>query len=305
MMQSSLSLMLVFVTAGASPTYKCVLDSSDALSSGLDAALAIWAAKKRCPPQMNAPVLCEQDIASAISDLTALGSGIAGIVASCADVTEDDCGLAANDLVSASAGLAAAGGAIAEHCTSIKSHDVLGLATDLGKCTGDATGGLNSMLHATTDLQEMQSSCSGNAEKCTVPTLDVVSVLASFGSYISGAFNDCSAYAKSPADTGDADCASAVLGGVAQLVAAAEAGLKMTEKCSASASRLYLDTQGQATSYSPMFTALAAALPLAAVVGFLAGSRFAKVRGHAISQLPYIGMRSGHGDGIESQPLTN
>jgi len=305
-MHSSLSLVLVFVTASASPTNDCVLSTSDALTDGLDTAFSIWAASKRCPPQKHSPVLCEQDIANSISDLTALGSAIAGIVSSCSDVTDDHCSMAANDLVSASAGLAAAGGAIAEKCTDIKSHDVLGLQTDLAKCTGGALGGLGSMLHAADSLHEMKSGCkhasyvdaSSAAEtECTVSTLGIVNVLASFGAYISGAFGDCAAVAKSPVDTDAAGCASAVLAAIAQLTGASVAGLHMKEACSASASRLYLDTQGQATSYSSMFTALAAALPLAAVLGFLAGSRLAKVRGHAVSQ-------RGHGDGIESQPLT-
>jgi len=301
MMHSSLSLVLVFVTASASPTaqqkYECVLSTTDVVNPGLETALSIWAASKRCPPQKHSPVLCEQDIATAISDLTALGSAISGIVSSCSHVTEDHCALAANDLVSASSGLAAAGGAIAEKCTDIKSHDVLGLQTDLAKCTGGALAGFSSMLHATDSLQEMKSGCKHSREECTVSTLNIVNVLASFGAYISGAFGDCSAFAKSPADTDAAGCASAVLAAIAQLSKAAVAGLQMKEECSASASRLYLDTQGQATPYSSMFTALAAALPLAAVLGFLAGSRLAKVRGHAVSQ-------RGHGDGIESQPLT-
>jgi len=299
MVHSSLSLLLVFVTAGASPTYECVLTSSDVVTDAFNSALDIWAATKRCDHKFNSPALCEQDIASSISDLTALASGIAGIVGSCADVTMNKCGLAANDLVSVSAGLAAAGGAIAESCTSIEEKDVLELQTDLGKCTGDATDGLNSMLHATTSLGEMQSSCSGNAGDCTVPTLEVVSVLASIGSYISAAFSDCSAFAKSPVNTDAADCASAVLDGVAQLSAAAEAGLQLKDACSASASRLYLDTKGQATSSSPGLTALAALLPLAAVLGFVAGSRFAKNRGHA----QQTGLLT-TGDGIEHEPLT-
>jgi len=288
MMRGILSLALVcLATANVAP--QCMLDSSDAVAKGLDSALFIWAATKRCKGAIlaNAPVKCEQDLTSAIQSVTSLANSIAGMVASCGGIKEANlqCGLDADRLVSASAGLAAAGGTIADDCADVApaqyDEDILERESQLGKCTADAGESMNSIFEASNTLQEIKHKCQGKS--CTINSLDLVDVLASFGSYIAAAVDDCSAYSGDRLH-GDgnkkADCTSGILGSVAQISKVAKIGLEMKTSCGKSSSRLYSDIDSQAGTAiaSPLALALAAILPIAAVLSFVAGSRFAKNR---------------------------
>jgi len=290
MMRGILSLALVLL-AGASSHHKCELNAGDAVEHGMNAVLDIWAATKRCHGPDGMAVKCERDVASSIQELTAFGGAVAEMVGSCAGVKMEnaDCAEAANSLVSATAGLAAASGAIANDCAHIVpehlNEDVNEEETLLGKCTADAGDSMNSLFHSTSALQHVQKKCSDSKKngKCTVEALDVVSVLSSFGAYIAAAYNDCSAYdAKRThskgADTSAAACTADVLAGIADLSALANIGLKMNKACASSSSRLYLNTNVEATTAAGSLSnmALAAFLPIAMVLSFVAGRRFGK-----------------------------
>jgi len=297
MMRGALSLALVCL-ATAAP--ECMLDSSNAVADGIDSALFIWAATKRCKGAIlaNAPVKCEQDLTSAIQSVTALANSIAGMVASCGGIKEANlqCGLDADRLVSASAGLAAAGGTIADDCAGVApaqyDGDIHERASQLGKCTADGGKSMNSIFEASNQLQVMKNKCQGKA--CTINSLDLVDVLASFGSYIAAAVDDCSAYTggKLHGDGNEkADCTSGVLGSIAQITTVAKIGLEMKTSC-AKSSRLYsdIDRQAATATASPLALALAAILPIAAVLSFVAGSRFAKNRKQAVThdEIPQV-----------------
>lgn len=285
---SSLPEVVVAEPSKKTTSTSCELDSADTVAHGTNAGLAIWAADKRCHGTIleKAPVKCEQDVATSIQELIDMGLGIGGMVGSCGAVKLENykCGLASDALVAATAGLAAAGGAIADKCAH-QAHgygDILDTATTLGKCTADAASSMNSFFEAHNSIQHLKSTCGSGKAGCTVSALDVTAVLADFGAYIAAAYDDCQTYhgEKNPGevkDTEDADCADAVLDGVSQVSRLAELGLKMYGACRPAPSRLYLEGNGQATG-SPLVLALAAIIPVAAVVSFVAGSRFAKSR---------------------------
>jgi len=280
MMRGIVSLLLVCLAA-ASP--QCILDSTGAVSDAIDSALFIWAAEKRCKGEIlnQAPVKCTQDISSAIESVTSLANSIAGMVSSCGAIKEANiqCGLDADRLVSATAGLAAAAAKIADKCAHVApapfNGNILERDTRLAKCTGDAADGMNSVFEASNQLQAIKDKCNGDS--CTVNSLDLVAVLASFGSYIAGAVDQCNAY-PSKAHNDNAECASGILASIAQLSKVAKIGLEMKTSCGKSSSRLYTDIDSQASTAtaSPLALALAAIIPFAAVLSFVAGTRFAK-----------------------------
>ena len=78
-----------------------------------------------------------------------------------------------------------------------------------------------------------------------------------------------------------AECASTVQGMVSNLMNVADVGMKVHKACGLSdAERLYLENGADkaTSSSSSMPMALAALLPISAVLSFVAGSRFAKAR---------------------------
>jgi hypothetical protein len=292
MMRGILSLALVLMTSA----HVCELDGSNMVAHGFNAALDIWAASKRCHGTLLklAPVKCERDVASSIQELSAFGGAITEMVGSCGNINLENhaCAVASNQLVSALAGLAASGGAIADDCAHVVpsapaglDDDILDTATALGKCTSDAGNSMNSIFQASNTLKHVQNNC-GNGKGCTVEALDVVSVLSNFGSYIAESYNDCSAYHAISTktvgpDTTSSECSADILAGIAELSALAKLGLTMKDACASSGARLYLDTKDeQATTATGSLTsmALAACVAVGMVVSFVAGRRFGKAR---------------------------
>jgi len=292
MMRAVFSLALVsLATANVAP--QCVLDSTDAVADGIDSALFIWASVKRCQGTVlaQAPVKCTQDLSSSIASVTSLANSIAKMVSACAGIKEANiqCGLDADRLVSATAGLAAAEAHIADKCAHVRptivaiapapfAGNVLERETALAKCTSNAGHSMNSVFEASNTLQSLKSKCP-TGESCAINALDLVDVLASFGSYIAATVDDCTAY-ENKAGNDNADCADGILASIARLSKLAKIGLEMSTSCKKTSSRLYSDIDSQASTAlaSPLALALAAILPIAAVLSFVAGTRFAKKR---------------------------
>ena len=131
--------------------------------------------------------------------------------------------------------------------------------------------------------------------------MDVVTVLSNFGAVIADAYSECSEYnaeANHKAEPNNvAECAAGVLDGVSALTHLSELGMTMKKECSETASRLYLASNSEvsAATSSPLLLALAAVLPITAVLSFVAGSRFAKSR-------KYIEARDTEPSFLESGP---
>lgn len=284
---------LVLVVGAAGEGHTCELSSAASVAHGVNAAMDIWAASKRCEGEYveKAPVKCTQDVANSIEEMTALGGAIAEMAGTCGHSSENHCGAAGNEVVSATAGLTAASAKIADKCAHMEPHHldakILQRSTLLGKCTANAAESMNSLFEANNALQKLHATCIDNSHgSCTVDSMDVVTVLSEFGAYMSDAYAHCSKY-----DDGrlhkegneesyeTAECASAVLEGIAHLTELSDLGLKMKKACHAEASRLYLvknTAKPSAAATSPML--LTVALLISVVLSFAAGSRFAKAR---------------------------
>jgi hypothetical protein len=283
-------LALLLATANAQ---ECSLDSSNAVAHSVNAALEIWASDLRCKGSIlkEAPIKCVQDISGAIAELTQVGIAVGGMATACGDLKIDNgaCVKAGEEVFSATSGLTHAAAAMADHCDKALSAEdasdhAIDTATVLGQCTANAAASMNNLFAAHNSIQKVKKACDdSSSDGCKVEAMDVTAVLADWGAYISEAYAHCDRYnRKQPADSEDtaAECAAAVLEAVSGLTRFAELGSGMHKAC-ASASRLYLNEKiaaGASGSPLSMTAALAVTIPLAAVLSFIAGSRFAKSR---------------------------
>jgi len=290
-MRSVLFLGSMLVMASAQT---CEIDSGDTVSGALDSVLNIWAASQRChgPILTAAPVKCERDVASAIESVSRMITAIQYMVGDCGGglKQEGKCGTSITTLVGSSAGLAAASGKIADKCfkTVPAQYDakILQEATLLGKCVANSGAGMNSFFKASNGIQAATKSCGAEGKACTTSRLNVVSILAHMGGFIAEAVDDCSAtHDKATGtkgmDTSAVECAGAVMDGIGFLSTFGNLAMNMQKDCDVSASRLYLEsegTAGKAATGMPTLLAMAAMVPISAVLSFVAGSRFAKSR---------------------------
>jgi len=263
--------------ATAAADLGCQVDASGIVSDGLNSALAIWASEKRCQGQWltTSPNKCATDVTTSVAAVTHLASSIAGTIKACGQVKFGDsaiCGIAANNMVSAAAGLAEAGEIIADKCAHASKApwdgDVLGGSTQLGKCTADVSGSLNGIFSVANGMERLKTNCADG--RCPITALDAVGILASLGNSITAAVGDCAQYTNPKHDASATDCVGAVMGAVSQLSATVDQTKIMQKSCAAPA-RLYSQPDAQSSSMPVM--ALVAALPLTAVVSFLLGRR--------------------------------
>jgi len=271
---------LVFTAATtAAADLGCQVDATGIVSDGLNSALAIWAAEKRCQGQWitASPIKCATDVTTSVAAVTHLASSIAGTIKACGQVKFGDsavCGIAANNMVSASAGLAEAGEIIADKCaTPVGSKapwngDVLGGSTQLGKCTADMSGSINGIFSVANTLERLKANCAD--DHCPITALDAAGVLGSLGGSITAAVGDCTKYNNPSHDASATDCVGAIMGAVSQLSATVDQTKIMSQSCAAQA-RLYSQPAAQSSTMPVM--ALVAALPVTAVVSFLLGRR--------------------------------
>jgi hypothetical protein len=113
-------------------------------------------------------------------------------------------------------------------------------------------------------VSAINSDCAANA------AVNIISALADMGSNLAESFSDCSSVKGG--GNANADCASGVLALASALTGVAQAGKAMKGACTVSVSRLYQNRE-VATGSSSLTVALAAFLPIAAVLSFVVGRR--------------------------------
>jgi len=266
----------------------CAIDGAKAMDEFSDAAIFIWAATKRCGKAKESQVKCEVDIASAIQSVNNMINVIVNAVGDCNAIKTDHvgCGMAVSELTSAAAGLAAASGEIADACPNTLKNIPAGSAkvpeeqTTLGLCLVDGKSAIGSLFSAGKLLSEVQGDCKaetraewkGKKNSCAYKALDIVSALADMGAFVAASVDDCTSL-KGNGDA-TAACTSGILATVSALKAVAVAGMQIDKKCRADNSRLFLEDQEvPATGTSFLTLALAACLPIAAVLSFAVGRR--------------------------------
>jgi len=273
------------IAAASAGNADCAIDGAKAMDQFSDAAIFIWAATERCGKATESQVKCEVDIASAIQSVNDMIGVIVSAVGDCGAIKTDHqaCGMAVGELTSAAAGLAAASGGIADACPKTMDNipegtaKAPGTATNMGLCIVDAKSVVTSLFSASKLLSEAGGVCQGDEfgskSSCAYKALDIVSALADMGSFLGASVNDCTSVKGNGND--NADCTSNILATISSLHAVAEAGMHIDKECRVDSSRLFLADQEVAAKGTSSFMnlALAACLPIAAVLSFVVGRR--------------------------------
>jgi len=267
------------VLASAHDQAACAVEGSLSAGPLAESVMNIWAATQRCE-KGGSQVACAIDITSAIESVDATITIIVKALASCGALNTEhvQCGMAVNHLIRDTAGLAAEVGGALNACPWPVKASVAPVAaklaqtTTLGFCVSDAGNSMKTLFAAVRSLSTMK------ADHDAHNSLKLVQVLAELGSFLAGSVAHCESAIAGKEDS-KAECASTVQGMVANLMNVADVGMKVHAACSEDA-RLYLENGAEkaTSSSSSMPLALAALLPISAVLSFVAGSRFAKAR---------------------------
>jgi len=280
MMRPILMLGAIYVAA-ARDAAVCALDGAQSVDELGEATLNIWAATERCT-KTGSKAECAIDIAESISAVNAMINTIVRSVENCGTLSteHDKCALAVSELTAASAGIAGAIGNVYEGCPKLPAvggrrlDDLHPLSTGLGDCVLNAKEAVTTLFSAAHSFSHIHKDCENAGNKCENNALSLVAGLADLGAFLAGAVDTCMVNPNAKAE-----CAEHSLTLVSELHKIAQAGLKVKGECKVDeADRLYLENGEKAATSNSMPLALAALLPISAVLSFVAGSRFSKYR---------------------------
>jgi len=292
----------------------CALDGARAVDDLLDGATYIWASVKRCNNTAGNTqadtILCTLDISAAIESVNAMVNVILKAVQKCGHLesASAECGLAVGVLTRSFAGLSAATSGILARCpnganggvpktplvygvpvynaqTALASAKTVVNAdkatpTSFAQCLVDIKDLTKSLFKAIKRIMTMQDSCEDGSHHCVHNTLKLVASIGAMGEYLSSAIGKCEMNATNTKLITNAECASEGLHLVRHVSNVGRAGVDMAKNCAVGAERLYQIEHGnvEPQSSNSMTLALAAFLPLTAVLSFVGGSRIAKPR---------------------------
>merc|ERR1719215_1642753 len=234
-----------------------------------------------------------------LQSVNGMVSVILKAVANCGDAINQgaECGTAVTEMTGSMAGVAATSSGIAEHCPKTSVKPIPGLVQQaanpgnppfshaLAYCIVDSKNLIKAVLRVSVRIADASEQCAPeNSDpeglRCGAGVLNVLAAVGDMGEFIAGVVGHCSKPENQPAA-----CASEVLGLLRNLVELSFAGTKISKACTLNpAQQLYLDnakegvkTPTTTSNNLPSF-ALAALLPMTAVVSFVAGRRMAKFR---------------------------
>jgi hypothetical protein len=211
----------------------------------------------------------------------------------CGDFTPSDykCTMAGLRLTKASEGVGATASNVAQHCETPNATNA-GTASaiangnwpqqDPAQCIVDVKDSLKNLFKAVQGLMKVQNRCAMGSEKCAADVLGITAALTGMGGFIAGAVGHCS-----PPDTVKGGvCAEASLQLIEDLNKVGQAGVEIHEHCMMTSSRLFEEIsakkfQSQGSFATPTNLIVAAFIPVAAVLGFVGGSRFLRHSGAA------------------------
>jgi len=307
MMRALVLLAGLFLANGAD-TLNCALDGAEAVDEMLDSAVYIMASMTRCGKKASNTndIACAMDVSAAIESVNGMINVIMKAIGKCGALKDDHfkCGLAVGVMTRSFAGLASASAGIVAKCPignkvgggnvktvaeanedaarygGDRANKVAGVPAGMGECVINVKDTVKALFKAIKRIMTLKDNCEDTASKhCTHNTIKVASSLSALGEYLAGAVGKCDAKTHS-----SALCAQMSLRLVRQVENVGRASVAMTADCDiGGAERLYLEDAEASTpaTDNKATMALAALLPLTAVVAFVGGSRFAKTRAQA------------------------
>jgi len=294
----------------------CALDGARAVDDLLDGATYIWASVQRCSGgTQGSQILCSLDISAAIESVNAMVNVILKAVNKCGHLESESaqCGLAVGVLTRSFAGLAAASSGIVAKCpnglnknspltplvynvastATTNQQSALASAQNLAntdsatkqasfaQCLVDIKDLTKSLFKAMKRIMTMKESCADGTTHCAPNTLKLVASLGAMGQYLSGAVGRCSSNTAANKELiVESECSAEALHLLRHVSNVGRASVDLQQNCKIGAERLYQIEHGdvEPQSSNSMTLALAAFLPLTAVLSFVGGSRFAKPR---------------------------
>lgn len=272
--------------ADPATTGVCLMDSSEAVSDAMDAAMFMWASIDRCE-KAKEEIKCSVGILSTVQSLNGMLNVILKALNKCGDFNPTDykCTEAGLALTKASAGVGATAANVAQHCEKPTTN--AGTASsiangnwpqqDPAQCIVDIKDSLKNLFKAVRALLATTDKCAEGSEHCAANVMSVLAAFSGFGGYISGAVGHCSL----PDSVKGSVCGQASLQLVQDLEKIGQAGVEAHLHCGASAERLYSEIQtkklGAKTGMASTTNLLLAAfVPVTAVASFVTGTRLFK-----------------------------
>jgi len=274
---------------------QCLVDSGEAVSDAMDAALFIWAAAKRCG-KANLELKCAIDITAAVKSVNSIVNVLLHTLDKCDALhgAHKACGMQASKLTEQTAGLGQAAEMVAQKC---EKNAVVAPSTGTAAvmCTLSLKNTGKHLFKTISALQKASSACStGNHEKCSVNILEIVASFAAVGEYVAATVGQCQRASGALASrTKEELCAGAVQGLVHFTAKAAEAGVNLKGACGPKitvgieqaeqpgtvvieeGTRLYAQDGVKVAGIPAANFVLAAFLPVTAIVGFVGGRFYA------------------------------
>jgi hypothetical protein len=290
-----ITLGLAIPTTAANKPMTCALEFGGFVDGTLDSIVYMWSASKRCDKSYSpvnpslAGIACAEDVASSIQAGLSTLDNLVSMLKPCGWVKKEvsifsKCVDSIGGLLANSAGLAASAAKIADHCTldTPPTYPLVEKLTPLGRCFANIGDSAKSLLALSVTLSAVaKHKCKGY--ECTAAILILVHVASKFGEAFATAFDECSLSpvgGKGPRNQ-QASCAGAIFGLVDGLTGLSAHGYIVSQACKTDVKkslRLIQSTESleDSTNSNSMMFAIAAAIPLAAVVSFFGGLRFAK-----------------------------
>jgi hypothetical protein len=271
------------------------VDSGEAVSDAMDAALFIWAAAKRCG-KTNMELKCAIDITAAVKSVNSIVNVLLHTLDKCDALhgAHKACGMQASKLTEQTAGLGQAAEMVAQKC---EKNAVVAPSTGTAAvmCTLSLKNTGKHLFKTISALQKASSACSGgDHEKCSANILEIVASFAAVGEYVAATVGQCQRASGALASrTKEELCAGAVQGLVHFTAKAAEAGVNLKGACGPKitvgieqaeqpgtvvieeGTRLYAQDGVKVAGIPAANFVLAAFLPVTAIVGFVGGRFYA------------------------------
>jgi hypothetical protein len=304
----ALLLLVAISSVGADDTASCALHGAEAVDEMLDSALYIMASVVRCDNDQT--IRCALDVSSAVESVNAMVNVILKAVNKCGSLNTEhaDCGLAVGVLTRSMAGLSAASAGIVARCpnklnggqalatvgdamesankygTSAgdRAYKTAGFGSQFGQCIINIKDTMKSLFKAIKRIMTVKHNCKHpDSKHCAHNVAKIVASFTALGEYLSGALGKCTV-ASNPDMSKDALCAQMSLRLIHHVDNVDRAGTNMARHCDLTAAeRLYLENEDEEVapaSNNSATLALAALLPITAVMSFVMGKRLAKVR---------------------------
>jgi len=280
----------------------CTLQFAGFVDGILDSIVYIWSASKRCAagydpvnPELD-DIACVEDVSSSIKSGLNTLDNVMSMLKPCGWVAKDisifgKCVSSIGGLVANTAGLVDSAAKVADWCTldTPPTPGAIAKKTALGACLSNIGDSTKDLLALSVTLSAIaKHKCTG--KMCKAAILLLMHVAAKFGEAFAYAFNNCDLSPVGGAGLGNqqAGCAGAIFGLADALTGLSAHGYLVSTACKCDVKkpvrtiRRYIEgreSPESSTNSNAMTFAIAAAIPIASVVSFISGLRYAKSGG--------------------------